>query len=44
MCQAMQEHPDTLKELQKINQIRDIFKSNGVFDRDSFFEFKTDME
>lgn len=38
MSQRMDEHPDTEMELKKLNAAREYFRSNGVFDEDSFFE------
>src|SRR5699024_2725513 len=38
MSQKMQDHPDTAKELQKLNQAKDYLSDNDVFDSDSFFE------
>ncbi|NDW12623.1 hypothetical protein D0T50_06935 [Bacteroides sp. 214] len=35
---TMQEHPDTNKELQKLEQCKNYLQSEGVFDNDSFFE------
>lgn len=39
MSQAMQDHPDTNKELGKMRAARIFLRQNGVFDDDSFFEF-----
>lgn len=38
MTQTMQEHPDTVKELDKLLVARVWLKEQGVFDKDSFFE------
>lgn len=38
MSQAMQDHSDTLKELEKLRNARLYLNRNGVFDEDSFFE------
>ena len=38
MSQTMQEHPDTVLELKKLNVARTFFQSNGVFDDESFYE------
>lgn len=39
MSQKMQEHPDTMEELKKLNQAKDFLSENDVFDSDSFFDF-----
>jgi len=39
MCRMMEDHPETKKELVKIDRARDYLKENGVVDSDSFFEF-----
>lgn len=44
MSQLMEDHPDTDNELTKIKKAQDYFKANDVFDRDSFYEFKSEME
>lgn len=41
MSQAMQEHPDTAKELEKLNQAKYFFENSGVFDFESFYELIT---
>ncbi len=38
ITRTMQEHPDTDRELQKLNHCRNFLQLNGVFDNDSFFE------
>ncbi|OFY87421.1 MAG: hypothetical protein A3F72_04265 [Bacteroidetes bacterium RIFCSPLOWO2_12_FULL_35_15] len=38
MSQRMDEHPDTAKELVKLNDARKYLKTNGVTDIDSFYE------
>jgi hypothetical protein len=38
MSQRMDEHPDTNMELKKLNAAREYFRTNDVFDEDSFFE------
>lgn len=38
MSQKMEEHPDTAKELVKLNNARSYLNQNGVIDEDSFFE------
>jgi predicted DNA-binding WGR domain protein len=43
MSQTMQEHPDTQKELTKLEQARKFLRSNGVFDDDSFFELLSEQ-
>lgn len=40
LTKTMQERPHTLMELQKLNACRDYLRANGVFDQDSFVEFK----
>lgn len=42
MSQAMQDHPNTKKELKKIKRAQSYLKENDVFDQDSFFEFNTE--
>lgn len=42
MSQKMEDHPDTAKELEKLNRARAYLKENGVFDNDSFFELLTE--
>ena len=44
MSQTMQGHPDTKEELVKINKAQAYLKSKGVFDTDSFYEFKNELE
>ena len=44
MSQLMEDHPDTDNELTKIKKAQDYFKENNVFDIDSFYEFKSEME
>lgn len=44
MSLAMQEHPDTNNELTKIKRAQDYLKDNGVFDKSSFYEFKSELE
>lgn len=44
MSQTMQEHPDTMNELLKIKKAQDYLKANFVIDRDSFYEFKNELE
>lgn len=34
----MKDHPDTEKELMKLNEARNYLQTNGVFDDASFFE------
>jgi hypothetical protein len=43
MTQTMQAHPDTAQELIKIKQARGFLQANGVFDKDSFDDFKEEM-
>lgn len=38
MSQKMNEHPDTLNELNKLIKVRAYLQANGVFDDASFFE------
>lgn len=42
MSQAMQDHPDTDKELSKIKRAVDYLKEEGVLDKASFFELKSE--
>jgi len=44
MSQTMQGHPDTSKELPKLDRAKAFLKNNGVLDRDSFYEFKSELE
>lgn len=44
MSQAMQDHPDTSRELSKIKRAQAYLQKNGVFDSDSFYEFKNEWE
>lgn len=44
MSQLMKDHPDTDNELTKIKRAQDYLKANGIFDKDSFYEFKSEME
>lgn len=39
MSQEMQAHPDTAKELKKLNTARNFLQKHDVFDEDSFYEF-----
>ena len=43
MSQKMQDHHDTAEELAKIKRAQGYLKGHGVFDRDSFYEFKSEM-
>jgi len=38
MSQTMQDHPDTNKELSKLNKAKDYLTSKGIVDLDSFYE------
>ena len=40
MSQEMKDHPLTAKERLKLFHARDWLKDNGIFDNDTFFEFK----
>lgn len=42
LTKTMQEHSDTMKELEKMNQCKNYLQSNDVFDEDSFFEIITE--
>ncbi len=42
LTQKMQEHPDTLEELRKIQQCKAYLQSKKIFDKDSFMEFFTE--
>lgn len=44
MSLEMRDHPDTERELQKIQTVRSYLKENGVFDDDSFIDFIQDAE
>ncbi len=43
LTQYMKDRPHTQKEWEKLNQVKDYLKQNGVFDEDSFFELLTDI-
>ncbi len=38
LAPAMQDHPDMIIELQKLNNCKNYLQANDVFDNDSFFE------
>ena len=40
----MQESEDLMQEKWKLGRVRDYLKDNGVFDSDSFQEFKTELD
>ncbi len=42
MSQKMEDHPDTANELKKLYAAREYLNQNGVFDKDSFYEFLND--
>lgn len=42
MCQKMQDHPDTNKELAKIKRAVDYLKEEGAIDKAAFFELKSE--
>ena len=44
MSQRMEDHPETQKELPKLERARNFLNENGVLDIDSFFEFKTEQD
>lgn len=44
MSQAMQDHPDTTEELAKIKKAHSFLTENGVLDKDSFDDFKDELE
>ncbi len=39
LAQTMQEHPETNEELLKLNRAKSFLASNGIFDKDSFYEY-----
>lgn len=41
MSQAMQDHPDTRIQKEKLEYARDYLRDHGVFDSESFYEFKS---
>lgn len=44
MSLKMEHHPDTALELTKIEKVKAYLRENGVSDRDSFYEFKIELE
>jgi hypothetical protein len=44
MSQRMEDHPGTKHELSKIMKVQDYLKEVSVFDKDSFYEFKSEIE
>jgi hypothetical protein len=38
LTRTMSEHPDTVKELSKLNRCKEYLNSMGIFDDHSFFE------
>ncbi|HLV64134.1 hypothetical protein [Galbibacter sp.] len=43
MSHYMKDHPDTEKELEKLKQFQALLSDNGVIDKDSFYEFKSEL-
>lgn len=39
LAQTMQDHPETNKELFKLNRAKSFLNSEGIFDKDSFYEY-----
>jgi hypothetical protein len=40
----MQEHQDTLKELQKLNKVKNFLINEGILDKDSIEEYVLDID
>ena len=44
MTRTMQEREHTLQELEKMEKVRNFLISEGVFDEDSFTDYKKEVE
>ena len=44
MTRTMQERKHTLQELEKLEKVRDFLLREGVFDEDSFTDYKKEIE
>ena len=44
LTRTMQEHQDTLKELQKLNKVKNFLINEGILDKDSIEEYVLDID